>query len=336
MRVGSVVYSTWQGLGVLAKSFYDAGVVTDVVVVRHGRRPENDDWYPGAPRIADINRDYNVLYDLIDRVDVMLYFETPFVWSAIEYARSKGVKTVLMPMYECMRETLPYQPDAFLNPSLLDQGYYPQGTYIPIPVEGVEWRQRTRAEVFVHNAGNGGLKGRNGTKEVLDALNYIKSGARFIIRSQEPLVGDGSGYTPRTHQKIDLRISGQSVERGSLYGRGDVFLFPERFNGLSLPLQEAYASGMAVMATDRFPNNTYLPTEPLIPVSAYVKNRIGGCNVFDDAVVDPKTIAAMVDSWFGRDITELSLRGKAWADAHSWAALKPKYISVLQGVIDGR
>ena len=40
-----------------------------------------------------------------------------------------------------------------------------------------------------------------------------------------------------------------------------MFVFPEKFNGLSLPLQEARAAGMLVLATDRFPMNTWLPRE---------------------------------------------------------------------------
>ena len=46
MRVGSVVYATEQGLGRLGKSFYDAGVIDEVLIVNHpSRKIQRPDWY---------------------------------------------------------------------------------------------------------------------------------------------------------------------------------------------------------------------------------------------------------------------------------------------------
>ncbi len=320
MRVGSFVYATDQGLGILAKDFYDEGVITDVIVVRHGKRKEHDEWYPDSPRIENVKADAQ-LYNFVRSVDVMLFFETPFNWNLIEYCRGAGTKTALMVMYECMPKEVPYQPDLILCPSLLDLQYYPEGEFIPVPVpRSIKWRQRTRAEVFVHNAGHGGLKGRNGTKELCEALQHVKSDARFIIRSQ---MNEAKIIHPR------IRYEGY-VSYNSLFQEGDVFVFPEKFNGLSLPLQEARAAGMLVMGTDRFPMNTWLPREPLVPVESYRKNRVGGCNEFDEAVVDPRAIAAKIDEWYGRDIANYSLSGKAWAEDNSWDVLRPKYLQLLE------
>lgn len=326
MRVGSFVYATDQGLGILAKSFYDAKVVTDVMIVRHGRHTTHEDWYPGARCIADLRAEHwrQEMRDFAAHMDIMLFFETPFHWPIIDDCRRMGVKTALMPMYECMPQRLPCQPDLFINPSHLDQLYYAYGTHIPVPIS-YPWRQRQRAQVFVHNAGHGGLKGRNGTKELLEAMRYVKSPAKLIIRSQEHInVGNIT-----THAGVE--VYNGPTEYSQLFARGDVFIFPECFNGLSLPLQEARASGMLVICGDRFPMNRWLPREPLIPVQGYAKERIGPpYNEYDRAIFDPRTIAATIDKWYDKDIAAYSEQGREWAESMSWEALRPRYMAALE------
>ena len=350
MRAGSLLFDTWQGLGVLGKSFVDAGVVTDVMVVEHGRRPSNRDWYPNAPRIGDL-RDHAKIREWLSHLDVFLAFETPFVWEVFRWCRDAGVKTVLMPMHECEPDLLPAHPDVFLCPSLLDLDCYPDGhwqthkvgkdylnnkilvpintrsVFLPVPVEA-PWRRRERAWVFVHNAGNGGLRGRNGTAELLASLRYVESPITMILRTQE--------HRPEAVEVPDhvtLDWHNGTVLYDTLYERGDVFVMPEKFNGLSLPLQEARAAGMLVMCGDRYPMNTWLPREPLIPVAGYNKVRIARhLREFDEAQFDPRVIAATIDSWFGKDISAYSDGGREWAATMSWEVLKPRYTELLESL----
>src|SRR3990167_860237 len=134
MRIGTVCYCTDQGLGMLAKSFYDAGVMTEVAIFSHPKRGVNHhDWFPGAPVIGTrdlTNRDE--VKDMISKVDVMLFFETPFDWSLLPYCREHGVKTVIVPMYEWTPRTPPFLPDKWICPSLLDQQYFPTHPFLPI------------------------------------------------------------------------------------------------------------------------------------------------------------------------------------------------------------
>lgn len=328
MKIGSVVYATDQGLGVLARDFYRNGIITDVMVVMHGRHPTHLGWYPGATIISDLRRQKEEMKQWCQQMDAMLFFETPFDWDLIPHCRSIGVKTILMPMFECMPRDLPYVPDAYLNPSLLDQRYYPQGTFLPVPVE-YPWKQRHEAKVFIHNAGHGGLKGRNGTAELVQAMRYTKSPAKLLIRTQEP-----QRFPPYSELlgKAELKVG--TVPYDQLFSEGDVFVFPEKFNGLSLPLQEARAAGMLVMATDRFPMNTWLPREALIPTAGSLRSCVSPrCNMFDEAMLLPEDIAKTIDSWYGKDITAYSLAGKAWAEGMSWDALKPKYQAFIQSVV---
>ena len=306
-RVGSIVLATEQGLGILAKSFYDNGIIDDVVIRPHSSRLNHTEWYPYACESVE---------ELLSKIDVLLLFEEAWDWHVIVKAREKGIKTVLMPMYECTRHPLPYQPDLIISPSLLDQRYYPDSTLVTVPVD-TSWKLREKALVFVHNAGNGGLGGRNGTKELIEAIPHIKSPIKLIIRTQGslPIITD-----PR----VEVR---GSCKYEDLFSEGDVFVFPEKFNGLSLPLQEAFASGMLVMAGNRFPMNTWLPNDPLIKVDSYRKERIAV--EFDSAVINPIDIAETIDKWYNQDITKFSLLGKDWGEKNSWNKLKEVYETLL-------
>lgn len=327
MRVGTLCYDTVQGLGLLAKSFYDNGIVTDVMTVPHGRRPSQG-WYPGAPCFCG----FASACRFAQQMDVMLFFETPFCWDLFTFCRERRIVTILMPMHECMPARWPAKPDFILAPSQLEAEIYEDATYIPVPVD-VPWRERKRASVFVHNAGNGGLRGRNGTVELLKAIPRVKSpDVRFIIRSQDPATLSSVRHLCRDYR---VRLEEGTVPFEELWQEGDAFIFPEKFNGLSLPIQEAHAAGMLVMSSNRFPMNRWLPTEPLIPVRAYNTARVSGRYApFQEAVIDPQDIAAKVDEWYGQDITTFNSLGKKYAEQHSWQALKPLYLAYLEKCMD--
>lgn len=322
MRVGTLAYATEQGLGYLAKSFVDAGVVTDVLVVVHGKRPTFP-WYPGSPHLHDV-RDAAAIVKFCSGLDAMLYFETCFNYVAMRALMSRGVRTVLMPMHECTPKDHPV-PDAYVAPSLLEADLY-DCPLVPVPVEE-PWKERGVVKTFVHNAGHGGLKGRNGTDVVLEAVRHLRKPTRLIVRSQDELPWF------RNYRVGDVHVTCEvgSVARTDLYSVGEAFVFPEKFNGLSLPLQEAYASGMLVIAADRRPINAWLPREPLVPCTTYRDSVGPRFHEYDRADMDPRELAAAMDRWNGADVSEFSARGRAWAQENSWEKLKPKYLEVLHG-----
>ena len=321
MNVGSLVYATDQGIGILAKQFYDNGVITHPVIVIHSQHPTHYEWYPPGTRCIPIRMLSHYRLELMEfcrSMDAMLFIETPFDWNLLRACK----RSALLTMYECTPERVPAEPDVYICPSLLDLQHFPSGVHIPVPVT-VPWRQRHRAEVFVHNAGHGSFHGRNGTQELVDAWSYIKSGAKLILRSQKPML------TPEC-ANVELRVG--TFPYGSLYDEGDVFVFPEKFNGLSLPMQEAYASGMPVIGTDRFPMNQWLPTKFLVQPIGFEDARIGGAyRKFSKANVSPFDIAKRVDEVYGTDISSYSLQGLVFAQTHSWPALRPLYMEALCG-----
>lgn len=334
MRVGSIVLSTFQGLGILARAFYDNGVVDEVLVKRSGRMTNHPEWFGNAPVVGNpasdfeksfTKQDHAAVVDFLSKIDVLLLFEIPFVDELIVLAKQMGVKVALMPMYECT--PFPIEADLYICPSVLDEDYYkemyPQAriTQINVPVQ-VDWRLRKQAKVFVHNAGNGGTYGRNGTKELLEAMQYVKSPIKLILRTQK---GGFSSEDPR------VEIVTDTVPFEELWREGDVFIFPEKFNGLSLPLQEAHGCGMLVMTGKRRPNDVWLPTEPLFPIKSEKDARIVNVS-FKMAEFDPVQIAKKIDEWYGKDIEKFSLIGKEWAEKNSWEQLAPVYLDALRSI----
>ena len=336
MRVGTICYATEQGIGHLPKDFYDAGVITDVMVFRHGSRPTRTEWYPPGT-VELVGRPFGgpVVDDFLRRVDVMFFVESPFDWGFLGYCRDRGVKTVVMPMYECTPVRRPHEPDRWACPSKLDLDYFPGSPYVPVPVPDrvrLGWRQRTRIRRWLHNGGNLGLRGHKGTLEILQAMSFVKSDIEILVRAQ-----DTAGLRklvdrcPGVLEDRRVTISYDPVPYDRLFpAEYDAFIMAEKYNGLSLPLAEARASGMLVVTSDRFPMNDWLPREHLIPVAGYTRERVGGpYNVYDEAHVRPEDIAATIDRLHGLNVTEYSRSGREWAEEHSWSRLKARWLEVL-------
>ncbi len=387
LRVGCVGFSTEQGISYLMKDFHDHGIVTDVAVLRHGRRPDHPEWYERPLVIGNVRGQLEELKEFCRPLDCLLTVETPFRYELYDFCRSIGVRTVLMPMYEGFPQHPPSFPDCFACPSLLDQVIFRgmcawchgsdkmpgwgnvisclHHPFVPVPVER-PWRQRTKALRFLHNGGHLGLRGHKGTLELLRAMELVKAPIDLTVRAQDERGMHAIlGQVPSAQKDKRITLQIGAVPRESLFDDHDVLVQPEKYNGLSLPLQEARASGMLVVTTDRFPHNTWLPrtmrtgfstmtfkeerhnplvpipgtvemrdeqVDCLIPVRSYSKQRVAGsCLEYDEALVEPQLIAETLDRLHGADISEYSLSGKAWAETMSWSVLKPVWEGVLKG-----
>jgi hypothetical protein len=313
--IGSIVYATDQGLGIMARDFYYHKIVNKVLIVPHSTHATQYEWYGKEGKNWKLFGKDNYEWFFKD-LEKIIFFETPFDWRLIPLARERGIKTILQPN-ECTRSFL-YEPDIVLCPSQLEAEIFrhKKAVSIPVPVD-VKWQLRQNAVTFLHNAGHGGLGGRNGTMELIEAFKWVKSPVKLIIRTQ-------TNKYKSDDPRIEIRYG--TVPYKELFTEGDVFVFPDKFAGLSLPMQEAFASGMLVMTTDRFPNNTWLPKEPLIKIEGYKKEKIG--YEIDVAVVNPRDIAEKIDAWYNLDITRFSLLGKEWGEKNSWHNLKDKYLNI--------
>jgi hypothetical protein len=308
---GTVNFATEQGLGLQARAFIRHGVIDRILVARHPVYDNHPEWYTPEQSIGTAG-------ELLGACERLIFMEHVFgLGNLVTRARELGVQTVLVTHYE-FTGNLPneLQFDAVVAPSEEDLAHYLGATRLNIPVD-VPWKQRREARVFVHNAGHGGVKGRNGTQELLAAMAHVKSPLKLIVRVQ-----------PHAHQqgfhssdpRVEIRVGSAPYE--TLFDEGDVFVLPDKFGGSFLSMQEAYAAGMPVMASDRT-NNRWLPNEFLIPVERYADDHIR--IPIASAVINPKSIAEKLDEMYGRNISEASLSGREWARVNSWDALRRAY-----------
>lgn len=315
-NVGSIIRADNSGLGTLAREFYDNGIINKVIIY------PNNVYHSFNERFKNSKiglTDENIKWLLKD-LDILFCFETPFKWQIVAEAKKRGIKTILMPMHEGLQENLPIKFDLYVCPSELEMRLdIEPKIFLPVPVntKRIKWKLREKAKVFIHNSGHGGIAGRNGTWELLEAMKYVKSDIKLIIRSQfHEFKSDDKRIECKYENKKDY---------WDLWDEGDVFIFPEKFNGLSLPVQEAYASGMCVITTDK-EAFSFLPKQPLLKPEKFIKMMIA--RQIDCAVHNAKDIAKKIDEIANTDITEYSLAGKKWAEQNNWDKLKSKYLDL--------
>lgn len=345
-RISAIVRADCGGLGTLSRMFHDyLGFHRTLSISRHTQE-HHPNWFHnnrevGAPGISEANARW-----LCEGADVVLSFETWYGDIVPRVARTLGVRTTLVPMYECcptdsaeLRHT-----DLAICPTRLDLEEARQRTpglagarkmrlSVPVDTGRIAFRRRRRARVFLHHMGHGGLGGRNGTAEVIAAWQHVRSDARLVLRHQAPL----PPKPPR-----DDRISIESMSPENYWklwtARGDVYLHPTRWDALSLPIHEALAAGMPVMVTRFWPHcdeidgkRGYLPQSSqalAISPARLARRRI--CREITSHETTPEAIAAAVDRWFDAEIEAASDDARAYTQRYSWQRLGPRWRAVLR------
>lgn len=329
-KIGLIARADNSGLGTLSREFFDNLPIARTLVVQNGVYRPFLERFPGAA-VTSREIEKEKLDWLLDGIDVLLTFETPYSPQVFRECHRRGIKSVLMPMYEC---TPPFAsigtPNLVLCPSRLDFQFYKKYraqaeiVFLPVPVnrKRLPWREVRKARTFVHNAGHGGLAERNGTSELLAAIPMVNSDVRFLINSQRTI-----NYS---HPKVELRI-GNFENYWDLWKEGDIFVFPHKFDGLSLPIQEAVSVGMPVLSTRFFPFTDWLPAEWFFDASEIIQTKVSNTvrEYIDFAVVKPADIAAKIDEMATADIAKMSLEADRIASALDWKVLKEKYITIL-------
>lgn len=324
MKIGLIARCDNTGLGNMSWEYYRQLKIDEVLLVKasFANFPERYSDYEMYNRE---NPSISMLKRFLSKIDILLTIETPYYWGVYKLAREMGVKTVLIPMYEFLddRPELNFV-DLFMADSQIGYDKCPSSKriYIPYPVNRkvLLFKLRTTARIFLHNAGHGGMMGRNGTEELIKAMRYVKSDVKLIINSQFPL------------EVNDPRITfnlGNYKNYWDTWGSGDVFILPCRFGGNFLAFNEAMSCGMPVMTTDVYPHNTYLPKELLI--KPFETSEQGLYNItVKMSFHDPIIIAAAIDRIANQDITKYSNRANEYAESISWKKLKPVILDTFK------
>jgi glycosyltransferase involved in cell wall biosynthesis len=288
--------------------------------------------FPNAYIVRGLPSAYEYQH-FVEGLDAVYTAETGYgdLWT---HANKAGVKTVLHANYEFLDPR--DQPSVWAAPSPWHLDRFPAGAqHLPVPIELDRFpvtEKPLTASRFLHVVGRPAIHDRNGTLDLLQALQHVTATITMTVTCQLPgyvgsLIHDHNIHTP---DNVTLILD--SVDRDfywTAYYHQDALILPRRFGGLCLPANEAIGAGIPVIMPDIDPNNTWLPaewlTESMLAGDFRAKQHIFWYRT------DPQVLAAKID--------QLALDNdfyvRACAKAHvirqqlSWETLTPRYFEVF-------
>jgi len=269
----------------------------------------------------------------LDGLDAVYTAETGYgdLWT---HANKAGVKTVLHANYEFLDPR--DQPSVWAAPSPWFLDRFPAGTqHLPVPIEIDRFpvtEKPLHASRFLHVVGRPAIHDRNGTLDLLQALQHVTATITMTVTCQVPgyvgsLIHD---HNIRTPNNVTLILD--SVDRDfywTAYQHQDALILPRRFGGLCLPANEAIGAGIPVIMPNIDPNNTWLCqawlTESMLAGDFRAKQHIPFYRT------NPELLAAKIDQlaldedFYGHSV----YMANNLRTALSWDKLAPQYLEVL-------
>ncbi len=313
MRIGILGRMDNKGLGNMTWEFCNHIKPVKIMLIEN-KFTNHSERFPGGI-IINTKRPSDIqLEEFLEGLDIVITIETPYNKDLFLIAKRMGVKSVMIPMFEFLNPKW-LKPDLYLCPSKLDYDVA-QGNkiHLPWPVNNkvLKRRRPEKAETFLFNTGMGGVLNRNSVDEMHNAVKLC-NGIKFIVNKQK-------------HSEVD--------NYWDLWKEGDIFAFPHKFGGLSLPIQEAMACGLPVISVDYYPFNEYLPKELLMKPEWTSTENIARAVQFHH--VSPQSIADKikeVSEMPPEKIVELSDIGYKYSQSITWEKLLPKYLEVFKNLI---
>ena len=182
---------------------------------------------------------------------------------------------------------------------------------VPFPV--ALDRPYKKGRGLMHVAGRNTSYDRNGTRAAGLAARRVRTVLKMTHQVDMPTV-------PGTTQ------CGSFAHYWDAYQLGHVLVMPRRYGGMSLPVQEALAAGLAVVMTDTSPNDRWpvrLVSGKHTTVRTVAKYPIPVCDVDHEALVDA---LRDIDDWAAAN----EPRRVEWLEANSWDALLPVWQQALE------
>jgi glycosyltransferase involved in cell wall biosynthesis len=324
-NAGIVGFSCATGLGNATWDFYRHLPFARWLVIPHPQLGVDEGRLDAR---CQIQKDpLGLVEEWLDGLDVLFSIEREFVPGLWRLAKQRGIRIVFMPNAEWFAPE--YMPadlvDTFLAPTqncaaLLEEcGFGGCTRYIPHPVDTTRFafRERSRAELFVHFRGWGGYRERKGTGIVLRAARRCPE-VHFAIRCQTP---------PRSAARAQIDLFGPTDTPEEQYTLGDVAIQPSRWEGVGLSILEAMACGLPTIVPDAPPMNEYpADAELLIPATGHPVMLGRPWTAWE------MNCAALVETirrLHGENIAELSRRARARMELRSWERLRPELMSAL-------
>jgi hypothetical protein len=342
MRLGIIARSDNTGLGNQTRELVNMLNPDKILLINSrffNQNKQHPEWYAkyncqtttkGFPTT-------NEIVEFLKDIDVVISCELFYNPKFVDLAKSRGIKTILQYNYEFLdylanpRLTL---PDVLVAPSLWNFGdvadkfghktnvvHLPPPTNVSLFSKAREINKSKTHKRLLHIAGKAAVKDRNGTKTVIEMLNYSIGDYELVIKTQSKL--DIKCNDPR------LTIDASSPDsHQSLYEGFDAMVLPRRYAGLCLPMNEALISALPVFMTDISPNNKVLPNEWLFNSTKI--DQLQTRTMLDVYDGNAKMLGKLVDDYYGLDIPKLKDKAFEIGNSNfSIQSLKDKYINLI-------
>lgn len=352
MKIGLLAYSSDTGLGNQTWEFYknihpEKVLVCDLSGFNnmpvHHERYEQPRITNGIPTNADMEW-------LVDGMDVVFVAETPLNYYLYEYAQKQGVKVIQQYNYEFLdyfrKPHLPKPavlgaPSAW-NTDIVEKLKIAKVMDWPVPVNRklIPFREINECKTFIHVIGRPAVHDRNGTLSFFKAIRKLGNRFNYKVFLQPPTDERAREYFEdvkrelrRAERDLPLQIVINVPNYQDIYTSGDVMVYPRRYGGLCLPVQEALSAGMPVIMTDISPNNARLPKEWLGSAEKITSFRahteIDVYDIDDNELVE--IMNRFADPTF---MQEANQKANEIADSISWETLTLQYMKWFEQVIN--
>lgn len=213
------------------------------------------------------------------------------------------------------------EPGRYWYPTSWRTETLPPGEIVGTPIDDDDIARTVAGPGMpLHVGGHNARMDRNGSRIVHGMLG--RSQHRWKIASQ-----DGFKMRPEILRKC--QIVGNTENHWALYEDASMLVYPRRYGGQSLQVNEAMAKGLAVLMTDCPPN---IETWPIVPVASRPASRLkapGGQfqmfqalapalhDTIDALMADPE----MLERWQARSLM--------WARDNAWSQQRQRIVGLL-------
>lgn len=352
MRVGLIARADDTGLGVQTWEFYRhmkpaKTLVVDISNLNHNeqhpeRYPEDAVFVKGFPTPTDFK-------NFLQGLDVVFTCEIPYGYNLFTMADFMGVKTVLQYNYEFLdylqHPELP-KPTLFAAPTVwhYDDVPYENKYVLPVPIAtdrlqhfATRHKDKKVATHFIHSVGKPAVHDRNGTPDLLSALQFVQSTITVTLKCQDANYVQELLKSYKIPANVTINVqSGAPANYWDNYAEGDVLIMPRRYGGLCLPVNEALGAGMPVIMPAIDPNDSWLNFDWLVPAKKYgefMTRTVIGLYATEHVPLARKIDQFATDEAFYAKAKNMALN---YAKELSWDNLKPEYDRVFKEICDGR
>lgn len=278
----------------------------------------------------------------LEGLDVVLTCEIFYNMQFVDLAIKMGVKTINQYNWEFadyLRDPSLTLPTLLVAPSTWNIGRARnlwgehKVRYLPTPVFTNDFSKvrntnlnRNGKKRFLHIMGRQAVHDRNGTLDIVKALQYSGADYELVIKMQtatDPLYVGAD-----TRIKVDFSMPENEVE---LYEDFDALILPRRYAGQCLPMTEALCAGMPVIMTDISPNNHILPAHWLC--EAQKTSSFMARTLIDVYAANPVLLGQRIDQFATKDLQgDKGLAYNIGYREYSDEVLKQKWLELIEKV----